>query len=53
MRDLDRTNAKGLGKSRGYAFVAFTEHKHALTALRNTNNNPAVFGHDKVRDFLS
>lgn len=47
MRDLDRTNAKGLGKSRGYAFVAFTEHKHALTALRNTNNNPAVFGQDK------
>lgn len=47
MRDLDRTNAKGLGKSRGYAFIAFSEHKHALAALRNTNNNPDIFGTDR------
>ena len=49
MRDMARVNAKGVGKSRGYAFVNFTDHKHALQALRVLNNNPEVFGEDKVR----
>ncbi|KAL5010538.1 hypothetical protein ScPMuIL_012843 [Solemya velum] len=47
MRDLARPNAKGVGKSRGYAFVAFNEHQHALKALHQTNNNPDIFGKDK------
>ncbi|OWM80287.1 hypothetical protein CDL15_Pgr019567 [Punica granatum] len=30
--------------SRGVAFVEFTEHQHALVALRVLNNNPDTFG---------
>ncbi|KAH9696355.1 hypothetical protein KPL71_023146 [Citrus sinensis] len=30
--------------SRGVAFVEFTEHQHALVALRVLNNNPKTFG---------
>ena len=48
MRDLTNVNANGKAKSRGYAFVNFKEHKHALAALRNTNNNPDLFGEKKV-----
>lgn len=29
--------------SRGVAFVEFTEHQHALVALRVLNNNPGSF----------
>lgn len=29
--------------SRGVAFVEFTEHQHALVALRVLNNNPGNF----------
>lgn len=31
-------------KSRGVAFVEFSEHQHALVALRVLNNNPETFG---------
>ncbi|KAE8729147.1 epoxide hydrolase 2-like [Hibiscus syriacus] len=31
-------------QSRGVAFVEFTEHQHALVALRVLNNNPETFG---------
>lgn len=31
-------------KSKGLAFVEFTEHEHALCALRQLNNNPIPFG---------
>nr|GMD05031.1 RNA-binding protein 28 [Ipomoea batatas] len=31
-------------QSRGVAFVEFTEHQHALVALRVLNNNPGTFG---------
>jgi nucleolar protein 4 len=31
------------GRSRGAAFVEFTEHQHALVALRVLNNNPGLF----------
>ncbi|KAG6540867.1 hypothetical protein Mapa_017741 [Marchantia paleacea] len=31
------------GKARGTAFVEFTEHQHALVALRVLNNNPVTF----------
>lgn len=43
-----RDEVKGVpgssGKSRGAAFVEFTEHQHALVALRVLNNNPETFG---------
>ena len=48
MRDLDNVNSQGVAKSRGYAFVNFTEHAHALAALRGTNNNADVFGENRV-----
>ncbi|XP_062588932.1 RNA-binding protein 28-like [Saccostrea cucullata] len=47
MRDLERMNSKKVGKSRGYAFVNFTCHQHALNALRNTNNDADLFGENK------
>ncbi|XP_020884069.1 RNA-binding protein 28 isoform X2 [Arabidopsis lyrata subsp. lyrata] len=39
--------------SRGVAFVEFTEHEHALVALRVLNNNPETFGpqHRPVIEF--
>ncbi|XP_060080170.1 RNA-binding protein 28-like [Ylistrum balloti] len=43
MRDLERVNGQGKAKSKGYGFVNFTEHKHALQALRTANNNPDLF----------
>lgn len=36
-------NTKVLGKSKGFGFITFTEHHHALKALRNLNNNPSIF----------
>ncbi|KAG0563691.1 hypothetical protein KC19_8G051800 [Ceratodon purpureus] len=43
-----RDEVKGVpgsgGKSRGAAFVEFTEQQHALVALRVLNNNPETFG---------
>ncbi|MCO5588836.1 hypothetical protein L7F22_042796 [Adiantum nelumboides] len=41
-----RDEAEG-EKSRGVAFVEFTEHEHALVALRVLNNNPETFGPDR------
>ena len=38
MRDLERADAP----SRGYGFVEFQNHAHALAALRWTNNNPSL-----------
>ena len=43
MCDLGGGKGKGVGKSLGYGFVSFKEPQHALTALRNTNNNPEIF----------
>lgn len=48
MRDMAKLTAKGVGRSRGYGFVAFTEHEHALACLRNLNNNPDIFSNNKV-----
>ena len=45
---MNRLNAAGRGKPRGYGFVEFEDHKHALAALRETNNNPELFGEKKV-----
>ena len=38
----------GQGKSRGFGFVTFATHDHALVALRHVNNNPDIVG-DKRR----
>ncbi|XP_076324339.1 RNA-binding protein 28 [Tachypleus tridentatus] len=43
MCNLKQIDTKKLGKSKGFGFVAFTEHKHALKALRELNNNPDIF----------
>lgn len=51
MRDLKRLNAEGVGKSRGYAFVEFDQHEHALKCLKHLNNNPEVFSNEKVLKF--
>ena len=48
MRDMTHVNTAGIGKSRGFGFVAFTDHQHALAALRHLNNNPEVFTNEKV-----
>jgi len=37
------TYSDGTPVSRGYGFVEFTEHAHALAALRMLNNNPEYF----------
>ena len=45
LTDPERLNpADGLPRSRGLGFVEFTEHEHAICALRQLNNNPAPFG---------
>ncbi|CAG8483011.1 13995_t:CDS:10 [Acaulospora colombiana] len=31
-------------RSKGYGFLEYTEHAHALAALRFLNNNPKIFG---------
>lgn len=46
MREL-----KGRGQSLGYAFVEFQQPQHALLALRQVNNNPQLFGDQKVSIF--
>ncbi|KAI9295352.1 RNA-binding domain-containing protein [Neoconidiobolus thromboides FSU 785] len=44
VRSKDRVDAKtNLARSKGYGFVEFTHHAHALAALRYLNCNPAVF----------
>lgn len=40
LRDKERRDAKGRPRSRGVAFVEFSQHVHALAALRILNNNP-------------
>lgn len=43
-RIIRNRNASGkLGGSKGFAFVEFERHEHALKALRKLNNNPDVF----------
>ncbi|XP_077328780.1 RNA-binding protein 28 [Lithobates pipiens] len=47
MRDLKGLPGNHKGQSLGFAFVDFTEHEHALAALRQINNNPDLFGPKK------
>ena len=51
MRNKTGTDAKGkpiLGKSKGFGFVEFSEHKDALACLKTMNNNPKLFTDEKV-----
>ena len=36
-----------LGTSKGFAFVAFSKHEHALLALKKLNNNHKIFSKDR------
>ncbi|MPC86153.1 RNA-binding protein 28 [Portunus trituberculatus] len=47
MRNLKNLDENGKPMSRGYGFVSFTKHEHALAALRSVNNNPEVFTNDQ------
>ncbi|XP_078000315.1 RNA-binding protein 28-like [Glandiceps talaboti] len=47
MRDMSAVTTTGTPKSLGYAFVTFTQHEHALKALREVNNNSELFGKEK------
>ncbi|VFR00940.1 unnamed protein product [Cuscuta campestris] len=42
--DTKKGKLEAKNHSRGVAFVEFTEHQHALVALRVLNNNPGTFG---------
>ena len=43
-RSKDRIDSAGKLRSKGFGFVEFQEHAHALAALRQLNNNPTYFG---------
>ncbi|KAK9136289.1 hypothetical protein Syun_015619 [Stephania yunnanensis] len=47
LKDSKERKASSKNYSRGVAFVEFTEHQHALVALRVLNNNPETFGPEK------
>ncbi|CAI6000373.1 unnamed protein product [Closterium sp. NIES-64] len=46
MREADRVGLDGKPPSKGAAFIEFSEHQHAVTALRALNNHPTVFSRD-------
>lgn len=46
MCNRSKVNNK-FGKSKGFGFVEFAEHGHALRAMRHLNNNPEIFSNDK------
>lgn len=43
LKDAERPGPDGEPRSKGFGFVEFTEHEHALCALRQLNNNPTAF----------
>lgn len=48
LRDNTRLTKEGDPTSKGIAFAEFTDHEHALCALRQLNNNPGPFGTHSV-----
>uniref|UniRef100_A0A0N5ATW9 RNA-binding protein 28 n=1 Tax=Syphacia muris TaxID=451379 RepID=A0A0N5ATW9_9BILA len=46
-RDKERLDRKGMGRSKGFAFVEFSTHIDALNCLKNLNNNPETFSNEK------
>lgn len=46
MCNRSKTDQK-LGKSKGFGFVEFSDHLHALNALRHLNNNPDIFNAER------
>lgn len=51
MRDTKDKTPDGrliLGKSKGFAFVEFSDHKDALKCLQTLNNNSTTFNDEKV-----
>lgn len=59
LKDVKKGKVVTKNHSRGVAFVEFTEHQHALVALRVLNNNPGndiflinhylVFSYDDIK----
>ncbi|XP_031494464.1 uncharacterized protein LOC116260343 isoform X2 [Nymphaea colorata] len=47
LKDKKKLTASTRDGSRGVAFVEFSEHQHALVALRVLNNNPEIFGPER------
>jgi len=47
VRSAERNAAEGGLRSRGFGFVEFSQHAHALAALRQVNNNPSYFGSER------
>ncbi|KAK9829098.1 hypothetical protein WJX72_003878 [[Myrmecia] bisecta] len=45
--DENKVGPDGRPKSRGMGFIEFSEHEHALCALRELNNNPTAFSRDR------
>lgn len=43
VKDKEKKEADGTPKSKGYGFVEFLHHEHALHALRALNNHPTAF----------
>jgi nucleolar protein 4 len=48
-RDSKKVDAYGLPPSKGFGFVQFSTHEHALAALRAINNNPNILENKKVK----
>ena len=47
MRNTERLDSSGMGRSKGFGFAEFVTHQDALDVLRATNNNPQIFGPDR------
>merc|ERR1719409_169840 len=47
VRDDDRRTEDGERRSKGYGFIAFTEHDMALKTLEMLNDNREIFGGDR------
>ncbi|KAF8364318.1 rbm-28 [Pristionchus pacificus] len=46
-RDLNNLDEKGVARSRGYGFVAFSSHSSALACLHALNNNATTFTNER------